>query len=247
MSKTKAFEPIKLLNGETRSAYMDRRIGEGADDATIAAEINAADLYSGTPGKKWPRNVVHAARLRVNARLERDEPRAAVTDDPDEPAAPRTPIDELQLDEAEREEIRAEAYRKVAAERKKALRDELLRQEMDKLRAVDGMRTGNPRLDELVTIMLDLPEGNNSIIINHKPYWGGQPHTVPRHVAETMADTQFQLWKQMARNDGKPVDFYTKSHVDRRTGHNTAGILNDKIGAGDVGKSFVPGTPRVTV
>jgi hypothetical protein len=102
-------------------------------------------------------------------------------------------------------DIRAQARDAVLAKQKAAAKKDLLARETRRLAEEEGVSgaTGNPELDEPVTISLDLAEHSANIVVNGRPYWHGHTYTVPRHIANSLAEIQFRGWDHQRVLDGK--------------------------------------------
>jgi hypothetical protein len=244
MAKPSNFQPVVLKNGEPRADYIRRRLREGADSVAVFNEINGPELYTGPAGKRWQRVIVEtiAEKLRDERRAARaDERPTASAEAPKNYAAE---VDRIELTAEEKAALDLEAFEEVAEDRKEALRRQYLNQAKDRLRAQDGLRTGIPRLDELVFHTVNLPGGPQAChLINRSVFINGQTVHLPRHVVDGMREVEFRGWQQEARRDGKPVDFYTKSHSDRATGKATFAERGEGVTGADVGRNFVPGVP----
>lgn len=236
-----AFNAIILKNGETRSDYIRRRYNEGATEQQIFAEINGPALYSGPDGKQWTMKVVEQRVEKIRA-----ERRARAKAEPATPApapavgldAAQRRVDSIALSPEEKAELDREAEEQVAEERRASLRSRYLKETRARLAAQDGLKTGNPWLDELVEHVVDLPgDPRQCHLVNGRAFFNGQRVTIngsppPRHVVLSMRETEHRARVAEARREGKPADFYTRAHMDRNTGEHTGPVSNDRVSGG---------------
>lgn len=112
------------------------------------------------------------------------------------------------LSEETKEQIRQEVRKKLAIERRKSAMQLFRDQEERRLRMEEGMVVGGVQ-DQMVTITLDLAKHSACLLVNLQPYWHGHTYTVPRHVANSLAEQQFRGWQHQYEIDGKTrFDFY---------------------------------------
>lgn len=145
------------------------------------------------------------AQPRAKAPEEKTPPVAAA-------AVPSTIVDDDEdvgiLTESEKEKIRNEVRAKLKLERHKSALAQFRAEEERRLRMEEGMTVGGVK-DDMVTITLDLAKHSSCIMIDMRPYWHGQTYTVPRHLADSLAEMQFRGWGHQYEIDGKSrYDFY---------------------------------------
>lgn len=137
---------------------------------------------------------------------------------PGKTAPAAKPAEEIDLDAPllsaeDIERIRAKARAQVAAERKKQAEAQLLAEELEKIRGKQGQLTGDPRLDELVNVMIDCGENTDRIVINGRPFFHGRQYTVPRHVAESLREIMWRTQMHEHSITEKPLSaFYQRPH-----------------------------------
>lgn len=105
----------------------------------------------------------------------------------------------------EQRDALARARARVDADTKKAAIKAFEAQVTEQIRGKVGMRTGDPVLDEMVSISLDLAEHSNAIVLNGHAYWHGQTYEVPRHIANTLREIQSRGWNHQLELDGKGI------------------------------------------
>jgi len=93
----------------------------------------------------------------------------------------------------------------------------------DEMRGKSGIRTGDPAKDELVSILLDLPEFTDRIVINGFAYLHANTYTIPRHVADSLREIQSRAWDHQYEIDGKSMR--DRARAPRNT------IFNARTGA----------------
>ena len=98
-----------------------------------------------------------------------------------------------------------EARDAIEKERKAAATKALIADEKLRLQREEGLVSGDPVKDEIVTITVDLPEYSNSITINMEPFWHGHTYSVPRHVANSMKEQMQRAWIHQDEIDGKSL------------------------------------------
>lgn len=103
------------------------------------------------------------------------------------------------------------AAKKVAAENvHKALRDAELKrivaEEEDRLRKVEGQRTGKADMDETVKVFIDLAEFSDRITLSFTDYFHGHSYDVPRHVANSLREVMQRTHRHQMEIDGKSLD-----------------------------------------
>ena len=113
-----------------------------------------------------------------------------MTDETKRPPATAVEVDpdNVQLSEGDLARIQAKARKQVAAERKAALEEQALKAELEKIRGKAGLITGDPEKDRLVTLVIDVGQSADRIIINGRAYFHGHSYEVPLHVAETLRE-----------------------------------------------------------
>lgn len=139
---------------------------------------------------------------------------------------PHHPI--LTIDE-QREAIQS-ALKRVSADEKKEALKAFEKQVYERERGVTGLRTGNPILDEMVTVTLDLAEHSDRIWINGHQFWHGHTYKVPRHVANSLREIQQRGHHHQADLDGKGISERGKkpmlTAIKADAGGNVVGIEN---------------------
>lgn len=136
----------------------------------------------------------------------------------DAPAAPDTNvyIGGVKFTAEEAAELRAQARADVEETRKENARKMFLREEKERLRQEEGLTTGSRTKDEMVSIVLDLAEHSNRIILANRAYYHGQIYTVPRHIADTLREVMFRGWKHQAEIDGEDrQQFYQRQRLTK--------------------------------
>ena len=103
----------------------------------------------------------------------------------------------------------AKALKKVEDERRTAAMKAVEDLETERLRVEEGLTTGVREMDELVSVTIDLAPYAPSIVINNgtggNVYWQGRTYTVPRHVADSLAEMMSRSWKHEDQVDGKSI------------------------------------------
>lgn len=185
-----------------------------ASEKKPAAEPTAEDLLreDGVQGEQLT-DLVAAMAADDKARDEGDN----------EGLDPNHPILSLEDQRKARDEARAV----ILEERRKAAFKDLVAKEREKLLGVEGLRTGDPVRDELVSVTLDLAEHSDRIVLNGVIYLHGQTYKVPRHVADTMREIQSRGHNHQNELDGKGIaDRFRRPHntvVETRPGHSNYG------------------------
>lgn len=106
-------------------------------------------------------------------------------------------------------EARAKAREVIEKERVAAAMKDVERQETDRLRREEGLTTGIGMMDEIVDVTIDLPRSALYIMVNGPRgslYWHGHTYSVPRHVANSLSENMFRLWRAEDQADGKSID-----------------------------------------
>src|SRR5229473_6627653 len=157
-----------------------------------------------------------------------DEKKAAPAKpaDPSARAHPSTSAQELDPDNitlsAERlAAIRAKARTIVAEERLAALEKMELNKALEDIRGKEGMRTGDPEEDRIVSITIDTGAGAvgrshngmelNGIRINGREFTNGKTYPVPIHQARTLMEIMWRTALHEHNLTDKPLsEFYRK-------------------------------------
>lgn len=145
------------------------------------------------------------------------------------PRAPRVKADEPRLhpilSNAEVRAAQAKAKADVIAERKAAAMLDVEKREAERLRIEDGLTTGSEQKDEIVNFTVDLPQYGDKLLVNGplgKAYWHGRTYAVPRHVADTLAEMQFRMWRHEDQTEGRSTaQMYQRKRdtaINARTG-----------------------------
>lgn len=133
---------------------------------------------------------------------EATKPKAASATKNPAAEAPRTSI----LTDEEIAAAKLEAKRRVDQAAKDAEMARLIREEEERLKRVEGQRTGQPDKDELVSMFIDLAEFCDRITVNGVQYFHGQTYTVPRHVADSLRETMQRTHRHQMEIDGKSLE-----------------------------------------
>lgn len=128
------------------------------------------------------------------------------------------------LSNAEFRAAEKKALDRILKEDKTAAAKQVEDEMVEKVRGKKGLVTGNPILDELVDITLDLAEYADHIKINGTIYMHGGTYTVPRHVANTLREMQSRGHDHQTELDGKGrAEKMRKPHntvIDKNGVHN---------------------------
>jgi hypothetical protein len=100
-------------------------------------------------------------------------------------------------------DIQAQARASVEKERKAKAKKALLADETERLMREEGLTTGSAEKDEIVDVLIDLPQWSPAVTINRFPYWHGRTYQVARHVADTLAESMHRAWRHEDQLDGK--------------------------------------------
>lgn len=128
-------------------------------------------------------------------------------DEPEETVVERLDPSGLLSDE-EVLEARASAKERVMRERRAAAMLAFEAQETERLRREEGLTTGIAQKDEIVNFTVDLAPYCDKISIGGPlgaHYYNGKTYTVPRHVADTLAEIQFRTWRHEDQTEGKDL------------------------------------------
>lgn len=119
------------------------------------------------------------------------------------------------LTNEEVEAARKKALEKIQAERRKAALRQVEEEETERLRRVEGMTSGVTVEDEIVSILIDVPDWVPWVAVNGAPYWAGFVYPVPRHVARTINEQMQNAWRTHDLADGKSTtqQFQRKRHT----------------------------------
>lgn len=100
---------------------------------------------------------------------------------------------------------KAEARAAVEEERRKAALKSFLEKEKQRLKTEEGLTTHDAVKDEIVEVLMDLPEFATHIAINGAPYYHGHAYKIPRHVADTLREQQARMWDHQREIEGKSL------------------------------------------
>src|SRR5258708_2089531 len=117
--------------------------------------------------------------------------------------------------------IREKARAIVAKERLEALGEVELRRALEDIRGKEGMRTGDPEEDRIVSITIDTGPGAvgrshngmelNGIRINGREFTNGKTYDVPIHQARTLMEIMWRTALHEHNLTDKPLsEFYRK-------------------------------------
>lgn len=100
------------------------------------------------------------------------------------------------------------AKKSIEKEKRQAALKELQARTERELRGADGLSTGNPGLDEIVHVTIDLPDYAPSVVFNmglpgEVHYYPGQTYKVPRHVANSIREQMHLAWRHQNEIEGK--------------------------------------------
>ena len=139
------------------------------------------------------------------------------------PAKADAPIDpdNVTLSAERLAEIRAKAAKIVAEERLKALEKMELDKALEEIRGKEGLRTGDPEEDRIVSITIDTGAGAvgrshnglelNGIRINGREFTNGKTYEVPVHQARTLMEIMYRTALHEHSITDKPMsEFYRK-------------------------------------
>lgn len=137
--------------------------------------------------------------------------------------------DEIEALEAE---VKAELLEKKKEAASEAMREKIRRD----LAYKEGLVTGNAVKDEIVNILIDLAPFAPAITLNGMHYFHGSSYTVPRHIADTLAEQAYRTWKHQNEIDGKSItDFQGQKRVaemyDVKKSKTVGTELNGRSGA----------------
>lgn len=105
-------------------------------------------------------------------------------------------------------EARAKARKAIEAQRVAAAMKAEEEKETRRLSREEGLTTGVGYLEEIVHVAIDLPRSSPHISLNGgtRVYWHGQGYDVPRHIANSLAETMYRCWRAEEQADGKSLD-----------------------------------------
>jgi hypothetical protein len=122
-------------------------------------------------------------------------------------------------------EAQARARSRVESDRHKAAMKAVEEEEIQRLRVEEGLTTGIGVQDEIVAVSIDLPPFAACISINGpmgKHYYHGVTYDVPRHVADTLADTMNRMRLHEDQIEGRSLSqHYSRKYdtaINARTG-----------------------------
>lgn len=133
------------------------------------------------------------------------------------------------LTNADVREAQANARKKVDDDRRKAAMKDVEKRESVRLRMEEGLTSGIDYLDEMVDVTMDLPPWAPFISVNgSSPGQGGRvyhhnrTYSVPRHIANSLNETMYNMRRQVDRDDGKDLaQSYARKYnttISERTG-----------------------------
>lgn len=111
---------------------------------------------------------------------------------------------------------RANALKHVQADRRRAAMEAVEKEETERLKMEDGLTTGTSYLDEIVDFTVDLPPFADKIMVNGPlgfQYAHGKTYPVPRHVANSLAETLDRARHHEDQTEGKSI---TQSYQRKR-------------------------------
>lgn len=103
------------------------------------------------------------------------------------------------------EAAKHKALLKLQKEREAAAMQQVEREETERLRREEGLTSGITAEDELVHVVIDVPEWVPWVAVNGQPYWAGFSYQVPRHVARTVQEVMQSSWRSNDIADGKSM------------------------------------------
>lgn len=121
------------------------------------------------------------------------------------------------------EAAKAKALLKLQKEREAAAMRQVEQEETERLRREEGLTSGIGVEDELVHVIIDVPDWVPWVAVNGQPYWAGFSYKVPRHVQRTIQEQMQNAWRTHDLADGKSMTDQFKSR--RHT------IMNGATGA----------------
>ena len=110
------------------------------------------------------------------------------------------------LSSEEIQAARAVAAKRVREAMKADETDRIIAEETLLIKRQDGKRTGKPDMDELVSLLVELPEFSASIRINGEVFFHGHTYKLPRHVAQGIRETMQNAQRHQMELDGKSKD-----------------------------------------
>jgi len=144
----------------------------------------------------------------------------------DKKAAPEKPAeivdpDNVSLSAERLAAIKVEAAKIVAKERLAALEKMELNKALEEIRGKEGLRTGDPEEDRIVSITIDTGAGAvgrshngaelNGIRINGREFTNGKTYEVPVHQARTLMEIMYRTALHEHSITDKPMsEFYRK-------------------------------------
>ena len=112
----------------------------------------------------------------------------------DDPLAALAAADVPLLSTEEIEAAKAEARERVRAKKVKEAKAAIVAAEMKRIEREDGMKAGDADMDELVPILIDLPEFAPCLSLNiDDKFYHGHTYTLPRHVCNSLREGVAQL------------------------------------------------------
>ena len=110
------------------------------------------------------------------------------------------------LSTEEIEAAKAEARERVRAKKVKEAKAAIVAAEMKRIEREDGMKAGDADMDELVPILIDLPEFAPCLSLNiDDKFYHGHTYTLPRHVCNSLREQMARAWDHQNDVDGKSV------------------------------------------
>jgi hypothetical protein len=110
------------------------------------------------------------------------------------------------LSNAEVEAAKEKARKKIEADRRNEAMKAVEASEIERLKTEEGLVTGTSVNDEIVSVTIDLAEYADRITVNNTVYYHGHTYQVPRHVANSLAETCARAGRhQELEIDGKSL------------------------------------------
>lgn len=126
---------------------------------------------------------------------------------------------------------RRRALDKIQKEREKAAMADVEAKETERLKREEGLTTGIGVEDELVHVIIDVPEWVPWIAVNGQPYWAGFSYQVPRHLQRTMQEQMQNAWRTHDLADGKSIAQQFQSRRQTTINGETGAIHNAPVRA----------------
>lgn len=127
---------------------------------------------------------------------------------------------------------RAKALKNVTADRHKAAMEAVVAEETERLKREDGLTTGTSYLDEIVDFTVDLPPYADKIMVNGPlgfHYAHGKTYPVPRHVANSLAETLDRARHHEDQTEGKSIVQSYQRKRDTAINARTGAVVNAPV------------------